>query len=78
MYLQKLFLVAVLVGVCVAKCNDGIIGSIGSIPCKITPGFGAPGIGGGAGGFNGLASQYVRKLCTFCFGKEKKMNYGKH
>lgn len=69
MYLQKLFLIAVLVGVCAAKCNDQIIGSIGSIPCKITPGFGIPGIGGGAGGFNGLASQYVRKLRTFRYEK---------
>lgn len=62
LYLQKLFLVAILVGVCAARCDDEIIGGIGSIPCKpITPGFGTPGIGGGAGGFNGLASQYVGK-----------------
>lgn len=52
-------------------CKDDIIGSIGTIPCQpITPGFGRPGIGGGAGGFHGLASQYVGKsLCGFSYRK---------
>lgn len=65
MYLQKLFLVAILVSVCTAKCINTVVSPVGTIPCDgVTPGFGIPGIGGGAGGFNGLGSQYVRKLNT--------------
>lgn len=60
MYLQKLFLIAVLVGVCAAKCQTSVIGSVGTVPCPvITPGFGTPGLGGGAGGFGGLGGEYI-------------------
>lgn len=83
--MQKIFLVAILVSVCAAKCTNGIIGTIGSVPCPIiTPGFGTPGLGGGAGGFPGLNGEYISKSfhLKFRLFEEKKNNeiipfYGK-
>lgn len=65
MYLQTLCLVAILVSAAAAapapsKCQEGVVGSVGTIPCPIiTPGFGSPGLGGGAGGFPGLNGEYI-------------------
>lgn len=68
-FLQKIFLVAILVSICAAKCTNGVIGTVGSVPCPIiTPGFGTPGLGGGAGGFPGLNGEYISKSFQLKFG----------
>lgn len=75
MFLQKFLLVAIFVSVCAAKCREGIIGTVGTVPCPIiTPGFGTPGLGGGAGGFPGLNGEYISN-CTFSVFHMKCVNF---
>lgn len=48
MCLQKLFLITILVGICVAKCKDQALGEVGSIPCPLTASIGGlQGLGSG-------------------------------
>lgn len=62
-HFQRLFLVAILVGICKAGCANGPIQAVGSIPCPIiTPNFGTYGLGGSGGNFPGVNANNVPSM----------------